>query len=104
MNLLPCAPFIGTSPAQQFPRESTRNRNRMSREDADLAQRALRLVENAELSQHRPAVVVDFFAGQTIILVKCVHPAKRELDSSPCRRKITPLSEVRTANHDFDQN
>jgi hypothetical protein len=76
----------------------------MSRQDGDLSQDALRLVENAELSQHRPPVVVDFLSGQTVIGVKRVHTTKRELDSSPRRRETTPSAEVRTANHDFNQN
>ena len=104
MNQNPQGPQRNASPAQQFPRESTCNRGRMSRENAELAQYALRLVENAELSQNRPPVVIDFFPGQTIIGVERVHPAKRNLDSSPCRRKTTPLPEVRAANHDFEEN
>ena len=95
---------INTSPAQELPRESTRNCRRVGRQNGDLSQYALRLVENAELSQHRPSVVVDFFPGQTIIDVERVHTAKRELDSSPGRRKTTPPAEVRTANHDFNEN
>jgi hypothetical protein len=61
-------------------------------------------VENAELSQYRPAIVVDFLTAQTIIGVKRIDTAKRELDSSPCRRKTTPGAEVRTANDDFNEN
>src|ERR1700722_9273985 len=61
-------------------------------------------MKNAELSQDGSPVVVDFFSGQTILGVERVHPAKRELDSSPGRRKAAPLPEVRTANHDFDKN
>src|SRR6202041_3750751 len=61
-------------------------------------------MKNAELSQHRRPVVVDFFSGQTILGVERVHPAKGEPDSPPGRRKAAPLPEVRTANHDFDKN
>jgi hypothetical protein len=76
----------------------------MSRQNGDLSQNALWLVENAELSQHCPPVVVDFFSGKTVIGVECVHAAERELDSPPGRRKTTPPAEVRTANHDFNQD
>lgn len=76
----------------------------MSCERGDLAQSAERLVEDAELSQHRSPVVVDFFSGQTVIGVECVHTAERKLDSPPGRRKTTPPAEVRTANHDFNQD
>ena len=61
-------------------------------------------MENAELSQHCPPVVVDFFSGQTIIAVERIHAAKRDLDSSSCRRKTTPLPEMRTANQNFHDN
>src|SRR5580698_5096213 len=61
-------------------------------------------MKNAELSQDGSPVVVDFFSGQTILGVERVHPAKRELDSSPGRRKAAPFPEVRTANHDFNKN
>ena len=51
------------SPTQEFPRDSTCNRQGMSRQDGDLPQYALRLVEDAELPQHCPSVVIDFFPG-----------------------------------------
>ena len=76
----------------------------MSRQNGDLPQYGLRLVENTELSQHSPAVVIDFFPGKTVIVVEGVHTAERELDSSPRRRKTTPSAEVRTPNHDFNEN
>ena len=76
----------------------------MGCENANLTWYALRLVENAELSQYRAAVVVNSFPGQTIMGVKRVHPAKRELDSSTCRWKTPPFPEVSSANHDFDNN
>ena len=61
-------------------------------------------MENAELSQHRTSVVVDFFPGQTVIRVEGIHPAKWELDSAPRRRKATPTAEVRTANDHFNHD
>jgi hypothetical protein len=61
-------------------------------------------VENAELSQHRTAVVVDFFTSQTVVSVEGIHTAKWELDSAPCRGKATPPAELRTANGDFNHN
>ena len=76
----------------------------MSSQNGDLSQNALRLVENAELSQHRSPVVIDLFSSQTVIRVEGVHAAERELDSSPRRRKTTPPAEMCTANHDFNQN
>jgi hypothetical protein len=91
-------------PAQELPRESTRNRGGMSRQNRDLSQYALRLMENAQLSQHRAPVVIDFFPGRAVIGVERVHTAKRELNSTPRRRKATPSAEVRTANYDFNEN
>lgn len=69
----------------------------MSRQIADSPQYALRLVEYTELSQYRPAIMVDFFTGQTIVSLERIHTAKRELDSPPCCRKTSPATEVRTA-------
>jgi hypothetical protein len=95
---------MNTSPAQELPRESTRNCRGVGRQNGDLSQYALRLLENAELSQHRPGVVVDFFPARRSSTSNVYTPAKRELDSSPGRRKTTPPAEVRTANHDFNEN
>ena len=81
---------MNLSPAEKFPRESTRNRGGMSRQNGDLSQYALRLMENAELSQHRSPVAIDFFPGQTVIGFEGVDTAERELDSPPRRREATP--------------
>jgi hypothetical protein len=96
--------LTNVSPAHEPPRESTGNRCRMSRQNADLPQYALRLVENAELSQHRPPVVIDFLPSQAVVGVKRVHTAKGEIDSSPCCRKTAPSTEVGATNSDFNQN
>jgi hypothetical protein len=61
-------------------------------------------VEYAELPQDRPEIIVNSFTGQTIVGVKRVHAAKRELDSSLRRRKARPAAEVCAANHDFNEN
>ena len=90
--------------AQELPGESERNGGRMSCQDGELSQYALRLVENAELPQDRPTIVVDFFPGQTVFVVECVDAAEWELNSSPRRRKTAPGAEVRTSNHDLDEN
>jgi hypothetical protein len=42
----------------------------MSRQNGDLPQYGLRLVENAELSQHRPSVVTDPFRGEVVMVVE----------------------------------
>ena len=76
----------------------------MSRHNADLAQYTSGLVEDAELPQDRPAIIVNPFTGQTIVGIKRVHAAKRELDSPPRRRKAAPAAEVCAANHDFNEN
>lgn len=76
----------------------------MGRHDTDLAQYALRLVEYAELPQHRSSIVVDPFAGQTIAGVKRVHPTERKFDSPPSRRKTPPATKVCPANHHLNQN
>jgi hypothetical protein len=76
----------------------------MSSHDTELAYDTSRLVEYAELPQDRSAVIVDSFTGQTVIGVKRVHAAKRELDSSPRSRKATPAAEVSAANHHFNEN
>jgi hypothetical protein len=90
--------------APELPRESTRHRGRVSGQNGDLSQRALRLVEDAELPQHRPPVVIDFFPGEAIIGVEGVNPAERELESPPGRRKATPAAKMGTADDDFNQN
>ncbi len=56
------------------------------------------------MSQHRPAVVVDFFSRQAVLSIERVHAAKRELDASSRRRKTTPPAEMRTVNHNFNQD
>jgi hypothetical protein len=61
-------------------------------------------VENAELAQHRPAVVVDFFSGQSVIGVEGVDTAKWELHPPPGRRETAPGAELRSANHDFEDD
>ena len=53
--------------ARELPHEGAGNGDGMSSENGDLSQYALRLVENAQLPQHRAPVVVDFFPGQTVI-------------------------------------
>jgi len=76
----------------------------MRRQNAEFPQYALRLVENAKLPQHRPPVIVDSFARQTVIGVERVHPAKWDLDPPSGRGKTAPLPQMRTPNHDFDEN
>ena len=76
----------------------------MSRHNTDLPQYTSGLVEHAELPKDRPTSIVNPFTGQTIVGVKGVHAAKRELDSSPRRWKTTPAAEVCAANHDFNEN
>ena len=61
-------------------------------------------MKDAELSQHRSAVVIDFLSLQAIIGVEGVNTAKRELDAPPSRRKTTPSAEVRAANDDLNQD
>ncbi len=76
----------------------------MSHHNTDLAQYTLGLVEDAELPQNRAAIIVNPFTGQTIVAVKRVNAAKREFDSPPGGRKATPVAEVCSANHDFNEN
>ena len=59
---------------KELPRIGTRNCHGMSRQNRDLSQYALRLMENAQLSQYRASVVVDFFPCQTVIVVERVYP------------------------------
>jgi hypothetical protein len=61
-------------------------------------------VENAELFQHGPSIVVDLFPGQTVVGVERVHAAKREFDVLTRCRKTSPPAKVRTAYHDFNEN
>jgi len=82
---------MNVSPRQELPRESTRNRCGMSRQNGDFSQYALRLVENAELSQHRPPVVIDFFSGQTVIGIERVHTAGQLLASARFASETKPL-------------
>jgi hypothetical protein len=76
----------------------------MDRQNADLTQKGLGLAEHTELSEHRCAVVLDFFTDQTIIGIKRIHTAKRELNSPPRRRQATPGTQMRAANDDLNQN
>jgi len=87
------------SRAQELPRQGTRGRGRVSRKNAELCEQASRLVENAELSQHRSPVIVDFFPGQTVIRVECVHTQSAKSTRPPGRRKTTPAAQAGTANH-----
>ena len=61
-------------------------------------------MEDAELPQHRAAIVIDFFPSQAILGIERIDAAKRKLDSPPGRRKTAPFSQLRTANHDFKHN
>jgi len=61
-------------------------------------------VEDAELAQYCPAVVVDFFSGQTVIGVEGVDTAKWELHPHPGRRETAPGAELRSANHYFEDD
>jgi hypothetical protein len=89
---------------QSFRANAPRNRNRMRQQNADLTQDAGRFVEDAELPQYCPAVVVDFFSSQTVIGVKRVDTAEWELHLSPSRRETAPGAELRSANHDFEDD
>ena len=95
---------MSVSFAQEFPGKSTRNRRGMGHQNGYLSQDALWFVEDTQLSQDRPSVVVDFLSCQTIFDIECVDATKCELDSPPGRKKTTPSAEVRAANHDFNQN
>src|SRR6266446_4365144 len=88
----------------KLPRQRPRNRNRMRHQNSDLSQYAWRFVEDAELPQHCPAVVVDFFSGQTVIGVEGVDTAKWEIHPSASRRETAPGAELRSANHDFEDD
>ncbi len=90
--------------APELPGESTGNGGGMSRQNGELPQYALRFVEDAELAQDRPTIVVDFFPGQTVFGVERIDAAEWELDSSARRRKTPPAAEMRTANHDLHEN
>ena len=76
----------------------------MSGENGDSSQQALRLVENAELPQHRAAVVIDSFAGETVVGIEGIDTAKRELDTPAGGRKAAPRAEVSAANDDFNED
>src|SRR6266550_8938443 len=90
--------------APELPGESTGNGDGMSGQDGELSQYALRFVEDAELAQDCPTIVVDFFPGQTVFGVERIDAAERELDSSARRQKTSPAAEMRTANHDLHEN
>src|SRR5512132_1107491 len=59
------------------------------------------LVEEAELAQHRSAVIVNALARQAVIDVERIHRAKRELHPSARRWQAAPRAEVRTPNRDL---
>lgn len=89
---------------QEHSCKSTRDGNRMGRQDGDSSQDGLRLVKDAQLPQHGAAVVVDFLPGQSIIGIEAVDPAQRELNSPASCGKTAPSAEVSAANSDFDEN
>ena len=76
----------------------------MRQQNADLTQYAWRFVEDAELAQYCPAVVVDFFSGQTVIGVEGIDTAKWELHPPASRRETAPGAELRSANDDFEDD
>jgi len=90
--------------SQECSGESTENGDGMSGENGDSSQQALRLMENTQLPQHRATVVVDFFAGETVVGVEGVDAAKRELDAARGGREAAPRAEMSAANKDFDED
>ena len=70
----------------------------MSGKDGDASPCALRLVEDAELSQHRRPVVIDFFSRQAVVGIEAVHATEREFDTPSGGRKAPPRAQVRSAN------
>src|SRR5579859_1299405 len=78
------------SGSQNFATEGPSYSERMRGQCCDLTEGGLRFVEDAELAQDRRAVVVDSFAGKSIIGVESVDAAQRDLDASPGSRQSPP--------------
>ena len=62
------------------------------------------LVKEAELTQHRSAVIVDALARQPVIGVKRIDRAKRELHPPPSRWQAAPRPEMRTPDRDLQNH
>jgi hypothetical protein len=61
-------------------------------------------VEDADLVKDGGAVIVDFFSGETVVIVEGVDAAERELDAAAGGWKSAPRAEMRAADDDFDQD
>jgi hypothetical protein len=71
---------------------SARDRDRMSKRSNDPPQASHGLVEEADLAQHRSAVIVDSLACQSVIGVECVDSAKPEFNRSTRRWQSAPAT------------
>src|SRR6266498_161679 len=80
---------------------SARDRDRMTKRSNYAPQTSHGLVEEAELAQHRSAVIVDPLAGQSVIGIECKDSAKPEFNWSACRRQSAPSTPVRTPDCDL---
>src|SRR5690348_15038744 len=59
------------------------------------------LVEEAELAQHRSAVIVDALARQPVIGIERVDPAERELDPPARRWQAAPRAKMGPPDDDL---
>ncbi len=73
----------------------------MSKCSNDPPQASHGLVEEADLAQHRSAVIVDPLACQSVIGVECVDSAKPEFNRSTRRWQSAPSTSVRTTDGDL---
>jgi len=60
------------------------------------------LVKNAELPQHRGAVVVNPLACEPILRIELEDAAQRKCERAPRRREATPGAEMMSANDGFE--
>src|SRR5262249_39566659 len=77
------------------------NRYRMRQRGGNTAATTERFVEQPELTEDAPAIVVDALARELVVRVEGKHAAKRELDAASRRRQASPCAEMSAPYDDF---
>ena len=68
----------------------------------EASQRPFRLMKQTELTHHRPPVVVDALAGESVLGIEGEDAAEREFHASAgCRHSSSPDSQVGAPNRDL---
>lgn len=78
----------------KLPRQRTNHGDGMCGQRTNLAEHALWFVKDAQLPEHSSAVVVDFFAFQTVMGVEGIDAAERNFNSASGRGKSAPCAQM----------